>query len=386
MKEYSVLLVGKIYDNHMFRFVRNLKRINPSVQIDGFAPKETIRELPKDYIICFRELKIVDLHSYFKMIPGLRSLELINQLQRNFHSFTQGRHYNIVNIHYPEYVFRYLLKDIRSCSDNIVLTPWGSDVYRISERKRKILQRVYDAADYVTGPGDRFTTDFMRIFNVPKEKLQLADIGSETIDYISENKSQLTTLEAKRKLGVESSYVISCGYNASVGQQHLKIIESIAKAKSCLPNNLILFFPVTYPKNPDYIEHLKEAVKESGLKAKWFTEYLDLQSLFELQMATDMFIHIQTTDANSTSLKEYILCEKNCVNGGWLKYDDIEEDGNKPFHVVENLEELDQVIVRAYQSGTPKVSSHVMQHIESLGCKPAADGWNKLFMRISELD
>lgn len=382
-EEYSILLLGYIYNNHTIRFVRNLKSVNPKVQIDCFGRKEDI-DLPKDYLSCLRDFNVERFSNSLKLIPGLRTMELLYNWRRKFHDYVKGRHYDVAQIHYPEYMMSFIISDLRAVADNIVVTPWGSDVYRISNNKRRIVQRLYDNADFVTGAGDRFTQDFMRIFNVPDEKFAHADLGSETIDYISDHKDYLTTEIAKRNLDIEGYYTIGCGYNASEGQQHMKMIESIAKARNQLPEKLMLLFPVTYPKNTEYVKKLKSSVKESGLHAMWFDEFMDLPSLFELQMATDMFIHVQTTDANSTSLKEYILCGKNCVNGSWLEYDDIEEKGHKPFHVVEDLSNLDHAIVDAYQKGGPDVSQKVLQHIESLGCKPAAKGWNDLFMRISK--
>ena len=341
-------------------------------------------DLPQNYLSCIRSFGVFNLSKKLWSFPGLRSLEIVYNWRKNFQCFVKGKHYDIAQIHYPEYSMSFILEDLHKVADNLVVTPWGSDVYRIGERKKRIVQKIFDAADYVTGAGDRFTQDFMRIFNVPDEKFAHADLGSETIDYISDHKDYLTTEIAKRNLDIEGYYTIGCGYNASEGQQHLKIIESVAKAKNQLPEKLMLLFPVTYPKNADYVKKLKAAVKESGLRAMWFDEFMDLPSLFELQMATDMFIHVQTTDANSTSLKEYILCGKNCVNGSWLEYDDIEEKGHKPFHVVEDLSNLDHAIVDAYLKGAPEVSQNVLLHIESLGCKPAAKVWNDLFMQISE--
>lgn len=380
---YSILLLGEIYNNHTIRFVRNLKCENPNVQIDCFGIRQNM-DLPQNYLSCIRSFEVFDLSKKLWSFPGLRSLEIIYNWRKSFHRFVKSKHYDIAQIHYPEYSMSFILEDLHKVADNLVVTPWGSDVYRIGGRKKRIVQKIFDAADYVTGAGDRFTKDFMRIFNVPNEKFAHADLGSETIDYISEHKNYLTTKIAKQKLGIEGFYTIGCGYNASEGQQHLKMIESIAKARNQLPERLMLLFPVTYPKNTEYVKKLKSSVEESGLRAMWFDEFMDLPSLFELQMATDMFIHVQTTDANSTSLKEYILCGKNCVNGSWLEYDDIEENGHKPFHVVEDIGYLDQVIVDAYHKGEPEVSQKVLLHIESLGCEPAAKGWNDFFMRISE--
>lgn len=381
--KYSVLLLGGFYDNHMIRFVRNLKRVNPNAVIDAFTLVQVGKDVPDDYLSCYREYKIVNFPSVLHKIPFLRSLEIIYYYKKQFRTFINGRHYDIVNIHFPSYLMRYILKDLRSAADNIVVTPWGSDVYRISERKRKIVQNVFDVADYVTGHGDRFTHDFMRIFNIPQHKFVYADIGSETIDYIVDNGLKCSTSDAKKKLGIGDSYVITCGYNASRAQQHKKIIEAVERIKQELPSNLVLIFPLTYPDDKSYVNELRTEVAQMGIKALFFTEYLDLSNLLIVRQATDMFVHVQTTDANSASLKEYLLLGKNCINGSWLLYDDIEEKNYKPYYTVNSLDSLHNIILKAFRQGPVVVKEDTLSYIKRLGCAAVAQNWNDFFISIS---
>lgn len=385
MKEdYSLLLIGQFYDNHSVRFVRNLKKTNPKAQIDYFTPVIKGKGIPADYLDYFRAVEMVDFSHLFRYIPILNKKEERFNWKRSFRSFSQGKHYDVVNIHYPRSINSLIIPELRQIADNIVLTPWGSDVLRSTDKERRVLQKLYDKADYVTGHGDRFTDEFMRIFNVPKQKFVHADLGTETIDYIAEHKTEIGTEQAKRQLGIEGNYVITCGYNASPAQNHLKIIDSIGRIKELLPHKLVLLFPLTYPRNPDYVIQLRNVVDNYGLHALWFDQFLDLESLFILRQATDMFIHLQKTDANNASLKEYLLLGKNCINGSWLQYPDVEDNGKKPFYEVQSLNDLDTIILESYQNGARTVSPNATRLIESFGCKPAAVRWNQFFMSISK--
>ena len=379
---YNLLMLGEFYDNHTARFVRNLKRVNPSICIDFFTPRIKWKKTPADYIEYFHDCKIVDFSKWFWHIPFLEEKEQINNWKKHFPVFAKNRHYDIVNIHFPRSVYSYILPDIQGISDNLVLTPWGSDVLRANSKERKKLKTLYDAADFVTGHGDRFTDEFMRIFDVPRYKFVHADLGAETIDYITEHKAEVKEEDAKKLLGIDGCYAITCGYNASSAQRHTEIIEAISHIKDQLPSNLVLLFPVTYPKNEKYVSCLQSIVKKLGIRSLWFDEYLDLESLFLLRQATDMFIHIQTTDANNASLKEYLLLGKNCVNGSWLRYPDVEDEGQMPYYSVYELALLDNVILKAYREGPLKVTEKARVIIESFGCKPAAKRWNDFFMSI----
>ena len=380
--DYSLLLLGEFYDNHTARFVRNLKRVNPGISIDFFTPNIRWKSIPTDYIEYFRECNIVDFSRVFHYVPFLNEKERIFNWKKHFRGFIKNRHYDIVNIHYPQSVYSYVLPEIKEVSDNLVLTPWGSDVLRANKRERKLLMTLYNSADFVTGHGDRFTDEFMNLFNIPRNKYVHADLGAETIDYIAEHKTELNGAEAKQLLGIEGCYAITCGYNASSAQCHSVMIKAIGHIKDKLPSNLVLLFPVTYPKNEKYISHLQSIVNEYGLNALWFDKYVDLGTLFLLRQATDMFIHIQTTDANNASLKEYLLLGKNCINGSWLKYPDVEEDARCPYHLVDDVSSLESVILKAYSEGPLSLSDKAIRVIESLGCKPAAKGWNDFFMSI----
>lgn len=384
MKDYSILIMGFFYNNHMIRFVKHLKKENPNARIDFFAPIEKECTVDEDYLSCFRDCRQVTFSSFFHSIPLLRALEVSYNWHRKFHQFSYKRKYDIVNIHYPLYHHNYILNDLQLITDNLVLTPWGSDVYRIDEHKRRILKNVFDAARFVTGAGDRFTRDFMKKFDIPNKKFVHADIGSEMIDYISENKGVLSTDGAKRELGIEGRYVITCGYNSQKAQRHIDIINAISKVRDRLPRDLVLLFPVTYPKeNAQYVSELKKITKEKDINSIFLEDYLDVNNLFVVRQATDMFIHVQTTDANNASIKEYLLLNKNCINGAWMVYDDIETDSYKPYHTVSSIEELEKVIVEAYHKGVPEIKESVIEHILSLGCKPAAREWNSFFESIT---
>ncbi len=381
MKEdYSILMMGKLYNPHMERFVRNLKFVNSHVTIDCFGQLIEGKEMPSDYRNCFRQCELVSFSHCFDSIPVLRSIEIINNWRKHFHAFSKGKHYDIVNIHFPVYVLRYIIKDVRRIADNIVLTPWGSDVYRINKLNIKNLKIVYGKADYVAVSG-RFADDCSKIFHIPQEKIVGLKIGSESIDTIISLREAISSVEAKKQLGISNSYVISCGYNSSPAQRHKCIIESIGRIKGQLPDSLVLLFPVTYPKNPVYIEELKQQVKSLKIKAIFFEDFLDNEALFLLRQATDMFIHVQTTDASNASIKEYILLKKNCINGSWLRYPEIE--GCKlPYYLVDNLDDLGDVVLDAYKKGPVKIEESVMKYIEHLGSKSTAEETNNFFMSI----
>ena len=222
----------------------------------------------------------------------------------------------------------------------------------------------------------------LRVFNLNKEKIITFDLGSEAIDYILANKDTINNSEAKRKLGIANMFAITCGYNASPAQQHVLMIDAIYKIKDQLPSDLILLFPFTYGGDEEYKKMIKKHVMDLNLKALFVEEFLEMPDLFNLRQATDLFIHIQITDANSTSVGEYLLCEKKVVNGAWLKYDELEKSGVIPYFIVNDIATLDQDLLAAYKSEMPQFDKSILETLEEKSCAVNAKKANTSFMKI----
>ena len=379
MFDYKLLIIGNIFDSHLIRFIRNLKKFNNNILIDVITFKQQ-NPIPEE----ITELT----NSVYYFTPNTQQKLFVQVFQR-IHKFNvllkdilQVIHYDIVNIHYPYYDYAFALRHLKKMADNIVLTPWGSDVYRISKTKLYILKFLYHNVDYVCNPDTRFGKDVRKIFNLKKEQIINLSMGSETIDYIVEHKETETVSEARHNLALEGDYFITCGYNAHSAQNHVAIVDGISRIKNIFPGQLSLIFPMTYPKNSNYIEKIKAYVLSKGLKAYFFTDYLDLPTLLRLRQSTDMFIHVQDTDANAASVQEYLLLEKKVLNGEWLRYDNMEIDGEIPYTLVKDLNSISEAVVNSLNKKT-EISSKLYDYLVSSGWNKWIIQWDTFFKKIS---
>ena len=377
-KEYRLLILGNFENIYIVQFVKHLKKCNPHAHLYFWGYTRDKSDADRSFLDCYDEYYLFDInHKAGSSI--IEKTKAIIQLRQHFRSFAKGKHFDYVNIHYvkPEYYF--LLKYFKKYATKLILTPWGSDVYSINSFYRFFVRGVFDAADHITGGNDRFTMDFKRIFNVPDSKIAFCDLGVEPIEYIFEHKHQIDAQEAKHQLGIDDSYAITCGYKAQDSHRHLKMIDAIQKVRSQLPKNLVLLFPLTYPKNPEYIQEIKQKIESYGLKAIYFEQFLDMPHLFLLRQATDIFIHVQTSDASSGSLGEYLLCEKKIINGAWLQYPGLKKNGITPYFEVDSMENLSEVILKAYQSEPIKIPNEVFMELEKRQWKVVIKDWDNLF-------
>lgn len=384
MKNYSVLLIAlDCHYSHIERFVRNLKTENSGISIILYTQNnetdipDGVKDNVSEIIRRIRPKK-----HYPNIIYAIVNIYMfISQ----FAKMSNHRHFDIVNIHFAQYYCVLIARYLKRMSKNIVITPWGSDVYRISKSKLNILKHLYGKANYVIC--SRFGNlydDISELMNIPSNRIVDISFGSDSIDYISSHIKAMTSEEAKKALNFGGKYAITCGYNAFPAQRHKEMISAIAQVRNQLPENLVLLFPVTYgfPDRKIYIDELKDCCKQNGLQAIFYEQFLDLSELFVLRQSTDMFIHIQTTDLMNSSIREYILLGKKVLHGTWITYPDFESCTKKPFFAVNDLSELSSVIAESYKSEPIVQSEMLLKDIRSCGWIPQRKKWNEFFESI----
>ena len=381
-RQYKLLVIGEISSTFIINFVKFLKAENPLVKIYFWGEDSHYKVVDDSVFNCFEKYCIFDQSIRTKRIPVLRFLEKIYKCRNNFKSFTRGEHFDIINIQYIRGRYMFLGDCMRETSSKIVLCPWGSDVLRVGKVEIAMQKMLYNRADFVKGPEGRFTDRVKSQYGVPEEKLVPIHLGSSLIDYIIEKKKKIDCDQAKNVLGLGNYYIITCGYNASSHQNHFYIIDAVYKVKDKLPPNLLLLFPLTYAGNLQYVTSIKKYVCELGIDAVYYEEFLDIQKLFLIRQATDMFVHVQSSDSFSASIREYLLCGKKVVNGGWLRYTDLEIEGDVPYFVTKDLSSLADTILYAYNSKKHHISNRVCKKIEGLGWCSVIKDWNAFFSRI----
>ena len=70
---------------------------------------------------------------------GLRVFATKYKQIRFFSKFSKNRRYDIINIHFANRYMSFVYKYLRAMSNNIVMSPWGSDILR---RPKKNLEQL----------------------------------------------------------------------------------------------------------------------------------------------------------------------------------------------------------------------------------------------------
>ena len=377
----KVLFIGDPNTGHTERFIKNLVEASGDVKVDMLCDCHCLdvsglsQYCGKIYNNSFNFPK------FLYKIPKLNS-RLVKRDYLSALSKIPDNSYDIVNVHFVGINTYYANAEIHRIARKVLLTPYGSDVLRASSKSLPLLQIVYDTADGVTLSPTRehgFYVKVKELFSLPESKIYEAGFGSDAIDRMLQDKQ--TRDEAKDKLGLCGRYVITIGYNGSIGQQHSKVIEAINSVKSVLPSNLTVLIPATYPSNNEsYLQTLKSKMEEYSIDYRIINRFLSLEELVQLRKCADMFIHAQTTDASCASIMEYMLTDAVIVNGSWLSYPELEKTG-MPYVMFSDFDELGKRIVEASSKNT-LVSSELKEYLTRRGWKEEIKYWTRCYNSI----
>ncbi|HBT51452.1 MAG TPA: hypothetical protein DEA49_04995 [Petrotoga sp.] len=237
----------------------------------------------------------------------------------------------MIHIHFlsPHYFFyRKIFKNTK-----VIITFWGSDLYRVPKKSKinKFLQKqIIKKADIVTVAREKMIADFHKIFGFENKPIYVTRFpiakDLKLIDSIKEQDLQLF----REKYGVkDNDFIITLGYSSDPGKNHEYMIDEIVKLNQKF-KNLFIIIPMTYG-NSEHREKIKkyceENLQKNNIQYVILENYMDNQEVAILRKITDVMINVQNTDALSASMMETLFAENIVINGDWLNYDELLENG-----------------------------------------------------------
>lgn len=375
----KVLLIGNLFDDKwMGSLVRSLKSHAPDLQIDILNTQIGRQSQLPDYSRLCSQVYVGKKHfgrlgyGIPKWRTFLQNMDLYLEVRKLVRS--QKEKYDVLNIHYLLPIWSYCVSDMKRIANRILLSPWGSDILRAKKQTLKKLAILVEKADYISCGEElvRFQNDITKFLHVSPCKWVHLGFGTEMIDVI-QKAGPITRDEAKEKMGLKNRYVVVCGYNGHKAQNHIKIIEEIAKKKDELPPNMILLLPMTYGGEERYVKEIEQKLIALGLAYRLLHHYMTNDELLYVRWCADIFIHAQDTDANSATLAEYLFCRTKIINAAWLTYPHWEKYG-KPYYEFATFSSLGEVLVKAVCAQKKIVPKHLLKQI-------AQSGWNSVGKR-----
>ena len=369
----KVLIIGNSHDKHLTRFIKGIRTINVDYCIDilDVSMRQDIcknKELYNQVFVVRRTFpnyayKFPVVCKYFKYIDTVRAFNSI------------ACNYKLISIQFLTIQAGFLFNVLKKHGAKLIVTPWGSDIYRIGRIQQWFTKRLINKADYVTlMPNSKFGDDVKAQYSVPENKCIPLCLGSDVLDkIILDSKTKEVCKEAL--LGTSENFCIVVGYNASSAQNHLKIIDALRQIKEKLPSNTVLLFPMTYAKEESYLEQVQSSLENLGVKYRIFDSYLSDEEVVNLRKSTDLFIHMQVSDAYSSSLQETLICGQKVINAKWLRYKELEQFG-VPYRLA-TFDNLSSIIVDVLKEKKPTID--VSEVLKQYTWSYQLQKWNILY-------
>lgn len=234
--------------------------------------------------------------------------------------------FDIVNIHYSTWQYLLLLRLFRRSSSKLVITFYGSDFYRTSEKIKKRQIPLYKIADALTFTNPITKKSFLEYYQDFGQKSHVCRFGLKTLDYIDKNRKKNKD-EIRQALGYKhEKIIVTCGYNASEEQQHEKIVDALQRLDTNLLSEMQFIFPLTYG-DEKYKYKVKRLLEKSGLDYVVLNKFLYEDENAYIKLASDIMINVLQTDSFSGSMQEFLYADNIVITGKWLPYDVFDLNG-----------------------------------------------------------
>jgi hypothetical protein len=317
-----ILFLGNANNPLILHLATELKRADSSLNIDIIAVNESAGEAARSV---FDRIWVTGTPSGFWNRRGLKTLWMIRRYRKVLKSVDVK--YDFLHMFFLHVGFSGSTDLLQRIARKRIISVFGSELYRSPEVVIRKLRSLVAIADHVTAANPDTLRDFRKRFAYPESKTSICRFGLQPLRSI-DAMTDVSNEAHKAAIGISpETFLITCGYNASAGQQHEAIIKAISGLKKMLPAEYMLLFPVAMGGSDSYISELENKLKAAQLNYKFIRDFLPESDLAHLRCATDIMIQIQITDQLAGAMQEHLYAGNVVITGAWLPYAVLDEGG-----------------------------------------------------------
>lgn len=220
----------------------------------------------------------------------------------------------------------------------------GSDLYRFSKILSALFlqKRIIKRADRISSENEETREYFYKVYGeryrkIPHDICRFGVDILDGIDKISKNAEYIRQVTGNFPKG---KIVVLCGTNAREEHRHREIIRAIQNMSYDVRKKCFFVFPMTYPSGcEEYISQIEDMIAQTTDSYVVLKKYMNVDEMAELAVATDVMVHVQTTDQLSSAMVSHMYHGNLVIAGAWLPYESLRESGVY-FHSIHSLEDL----------------------------------------------
>lgn len=210
-----------------------------------------------------------------------------------------------------------------------VASIWGSDLLRADGVAAYAKQlELYERADLITTNSLEMAEIFLAKFGrqfLPKLRFACSAMHFESLD--QENTPAGKSRFRDQHRIAPGQIVVCVGNSAAERNQHLAVLDALARLPEPQRRRLTVVLPMTYGKVGDYPQRVKDRVQQLQLDARILETFLPDAEVSQLRWASDVYIQVPDTDAFSVTMREALYAENIVIAGAWLPYAELRRHG-----------------------------------------------------------
>lgn len=319
----KVLLIADVNSIHIYNFCKNFlsHKLFDVTLLDVGGCEGAVKE---DYLNFYQKLNYKIVYS-----KGLNYGRWI--YVKSFYKVLKGLgKFDYIHIHFVSHYLCPVVSLLSKNFEHVLLTYWGSDLFRSSAIKRLMTLPLISKADKITLLTKEMADKFASLsypYRRNYKKCIVIDYGNPFFESIKYNqKIGFTPLKAKKTIGLNPNKItVAIGYSWRKEMQQYKALENILTSEFRFKDSVQFVIPAVGMDsiNKDQIEHL---LKETGVDYYFQEKFYNENEMPLFRIAIDVFIHPQTTDSLSCAMMEHLYSGSIVLNGSWLKYNVLDEN------------------------------------------------------------
>lgn len=330
-KEIRILILCSFYSTYVTQLCGYMKKFYPSLSYSLLTHESAVAEYQKtaNDLKGVYSYKSTNTRLFYDQLDDLPLFDIIHSL-------------------WMEPVWGINAYKLRKKTKYWLNSVGGSDLYRFSNQilTRIMQKRIIKYSDWITSENVQTRNFFYKVYGNHYRNIEhsICRFGVDILDYIRRYKQENEMPKEISAMFPSDKIIIVCGTNATENHQHFSIIDAISCMSQEKRNKCFFVFPMTYPGGKDaYINEVSVRISQVTNSFFILREYMSVQEMAELAMATDVMIHVQTTDQLSSAMLSHMYNGNLIIAGEWLPYGTLEEN-NVFFLKVKNVPEITEIL------------------------------------------
>ena len=339
-----LLFVGNADNPLLVDLALELKRLRPGLVIDILSERSSRHPRAQQ---AFDSIRSPEGGGWMRTTRGVKFFWSILRY-RSLLSDVPGD-YDAVHVFYLSAIWGALSDALASKGRRLVVSLFGSDVYRASGFLKPLQSRLLKRAEKITASNQDTLDAAHRTYSFAEDSCAIVRFGLRPLEHIERLRALGDRSIHKHAMAIpEDRVVIAAGYNASPHQHHAEIIDALGALPSDLRARLFVVVPMTMGGTPEYKAGVRAMLEGKGLEHRVFADLLTDEDIARFRLATDIMIQVQPTDQLAGAMQEHLFAGSVVITGSWLPYGVLREAGVR-FWTVNDRSELTTAVKACIQ-------------------------------------